>query len=46
VRYEWNELPREVLGEGIVINVDRNASTMVITFKFNRSLRGRLRRIE
>ena len=32
VRYEWNELPREVLGEGIVINVDRNASTMVITF--------------
>ena len=32
VRYEWNDLPREVLGEGIVINVDRNASTMVITF--------------
>jgi hypothetical protein len=32
MRYEWNELPREVLGEGIVINVDRNSSTMVITF--------------
>jgi len=32
VRYEWNDLPREVLGEGIVINVNRNASTMVITF--------------
>ena len=32
VRYEWNELPREVLGEGIVINVSRNSSTMVITF--------------
>ena len=31
-RYEWNELPREVLGEGIVINVSRNSSTMVITF--------------
>jgi hypothetical protein len=31
-RYEWNDLPREVLGEGIVINVNRNASTMVITF--------------
>jgi hypothetical protein len=31
-RYEWNDLPREVLGEGIVINVSRNASTMVITF--------------
>ena len=32
MRYEWNDLPREVLGEGIVINVNRNASTMVITF--------------
>jgi hypothetical protein len=31
-RYEWNDLPREVLGEGIVINVSRNASTMEITF--------------
>jgi hypothetical protein len=31
-RYEWNDLPREVLGEGIVINVSRNASTMMITF--------------
>jgi len=30
-RYEWNDLPREVLGEGIVINVSRNSSTMVIT---------------
>jgi hypothetical protein len=32
VRYEWNDLPREVLGEGIVINVNRNSSTMMITF--------------
>jgi hypothetical protein len=32
MRYEWNDLPREVLGEGIVINVNRNSSTMVITF--------------
>ena len=31
-RYEWNDLPREILGEGIVINVSRNSSTMVITF--------------
>ena len=31
-RYEWNDLPREVLGEGIVINVSRNSSTMIITF--------------
>ena len=31
-RYEWNDLPREVLGEGIVINVSRNSSTVVITY--------------
>ncbi len=31
-RYSWNDLPREVLGEGIVINVSRNSSTMIITF--------------
>jgi hypothetical protein len=31
-RYSWNELPREVLGEGIVLNVSRNSSTMFITF--------------
>jgi len=30
-RYAWNDLPREVLGEGIVINVSRNSSTMIIT---------------
>jgi hypothetical protein len=31
-RYNWNDLPREVLGEGIVINVGRNSSTMFVTF--------------
>jgi hypothetical protein len=30
-KYEWNDLPREVLGEGIVIRVDHNASTMFVT---------------
>jgi len=30
-KYQWNDLPREVLGEGIVIRVDRNSSTMFIT---------------
>jgi hypothetical protein len=30
-RYEWNDLPREILGEGIVLNVSRNSSTMMIT---------------
>ncbi|MGC1484233.1 MAG: hypothetical protein WA789_10595 [Candidatus Acidiferrum sp.] len=31
-RYNWNDLPREVLGEGIVINVSRNSSTVLITY--------------
>ncbi len=31
-RYMWNDLPREVLGEGIVINVSRNASTVFVTY--------------
>ncbi len=31
-RYEWNDLPREVLGEGIVISVSKNASTVLVTF--------------
>ena len=30
-RYAWNDLPREILGEGIVFNVGRNSSTMMIT---------------
>ena len=31
-RYQWNDLPREILGDGIVFNVSRNSSTMMITF--------------
>jgi hypothetical protein len=31
-RYTWNDLPREILGEGIVLNVSRNSSTVFITF--------------
>jgi hypothetical protein len=30
-RYDWNDLPREILGEGIVFNVSRNSSTIMIT---------------
>lgn len=30
-RYEWNDLPREILGEGIVFNVSRNSSSIMIT---------------
>jgi hypothetical protein len=31
-KYEWNDLPREVVGEGIVLNASRNSSTVMITF--------------
>jgi hypothetical protein len=32
VKYQWNDLPRELLGEGIVINASHNAATMFITY--------------
>jgi hypothetical protein len=31
VHYQWNDLPREVLGEGIVVRVGPNASTVILT---------------
>jgi hypothetical protein len=31
-KYEWNDLPREVLGEGIVLNTSHNSSTVMITY--------------
>lgn len=32
VKYKWSDLPREVLGEGVVINVNRNSSTVYVTY--------------
>jgi hypothetical protein len=32
VHYAWNDLPREVLGEGVVLNVSHNSSTVMITY--------------
>jgi len=32
VKYSWKDLPRELLGEGIVLNVSRNSATVLITF--------------
>jgi hypothetical protein len=32
VKYKWNDLPRELLGEGIVLNVSPNSSTVYITY--------------
>lgn len=31
-RYSWNDLPREVLGEGIVLNVSKFSSTVLLTY--------------
>lgn len=31
VHYKWNDLPRDILGEGIVLNVGPNSTTMFIT---------------
>ena len=31
-KYDWHDIPREVLGEGIVINASRNASTVLVTY--------------
>jgi len=30
-KYEWNDLPREIIGEGIVINVGPNSCTLMVT---------------
>jgi hypothetical protein len=32
IAYKWNDLPREILGEGIVLNVSPNSSTVFITY--------------
>ena len=39
-KYEWNDLPREVFGEGIVIRVDHNSSTMFVTYTSNATFAG------
>jgi hypothetical protein len=31
-KYTWKDLPRELLGEAIVLNVSRNSATVLITF--------------
>jgi hypothetical protein len=32
VKYKWNDMPRNVIGEGIVMNVTRNACTIFVTY--------------
>src|SRR5258707_2236161 len=30
-KYEWNDLPRQVLGEGLVLNAGQNSATVLVT---------------
>lgn len=39
-RYTWKDLPREVLGEGIVLNVSTNSSTILITYTTSEAYAG------
>ena len=32
VAYKWNDLPREIVGEGVVLNVSPNSCSVLITF--------------
>ena len=32
IKYKWDDMPREVLGEGIVMNVTHNACTVFVTY--------------
>jgi hypothetical protein len=32
VKYKWNDMPRDVIGEGIVMNVTHNACALFITY--------------
>jgi hypothetical protein len=38
--YKWDNVPREVLGEGIVVRTSPNASTVVITFSLREMFAG------
>jgi hypothetical protein len=45
-KYEAKDLPREVLGEGIVLNVTRNAATVLITYGMDEMYAGDFAEIE
>jgi len=46
VAYKWNELPREIRGEGIVLNVSPNSSTVFITYSRNEMFAGDYAEVE
>ena len=46
VRYTWKDLPREVIGEGVVLRSSPNASTVLITFSLYEMYMGNYVEIE
>jgi len=46
LRYKWDDLPREILGEGIVLRVSPNASTVLITVNLREIYTGDYAEIE
>ena len=45
-RYEGKDLPREILGEGVVLNVTKGAATVLITFSSSEMYAGDFAEIE
>jgi hypothetical protein len=39
-KYQWNNVPREVLGEGVVVRTGSNASSVLITFSLRQIYAG------
>lgn len=46
VAYQWNDLPREILGEGIVLSVSPNSCTLLITMSHAEMFAGEYVEIE
>ncbi|HME13248.1 MAG TPA: hypothetical protein VKF79_10330 [Candidatus Acidoferrum sp.] len=46
IKYTWKDLPRELLGEAIVLNVSRNSATVLLTFSSSEIYAGDYAEIE
>ena len=46
VRYNWDQLPRDILGEGVVLRVSENAATVLITYSLREIYLGDYAEIE
>ena len=39
-KYQWDNVPREVIGEGVVVRAAPNASTVLVTFSLHQIYAG------